>query len=135
MTTNLTALTLSGALSAGSVSATTVSGTLLGGIETTPVLAAADGAIAVAPSTVVVTKATAAALTLADPAVADNGTIIFIISNTAAAHTVTNAGSGFNIAGASGDVATFGGAIGDGLAVVAYAGKWLTLYVRNITFS
>lgn len=88
-----------------------------------------DGAVPIraCSMTVMITKATAAALTLADPTsgVHDGARITFIAA-TAAAHTISNAaGSGFFSSGGSGkDVATLGGAIGDGLTVEAYAGKW-----------
>ena len=56
-----------------------------------------------------------------------------IISTTAAAHTVTYS-AGFNGSGTSGDVATFGGAIGDGFVIEAYRGVWYTSgSPRNVT--
>jgi len=97
--------------------------------------ATADGAITIQTGTVVITKATAAALTLGTPTVAQNGTIIRIISATAAAHTVTAATIGFNAADADGDVATFGAAIGNGMTVIAYGGEWLVLTNVNVTFA
>lgn len=98
------------------------------------VAAAADGAITIQNSTVVVTKGTAAALTLAAPtATTHDGIIISVVSATAAAHTVTVATAGFNDLGASGDVATFGGAKGDGFVAVAYQGDWFLLARTNIT--
>lgn len=89
----------------------------------------ADGAVTPAAydQIIFITKGTAAALTLADPtATTHDGAKILFVSTTAAAHTVSNAaGSGFfSTGGASKDVATFGGAIGDGFAIVAYQGKW-----------
>ncbi len=95
--------------------------------------AAGDGAIAIADGIVKITKATAAALTLADPAAGDEGTGILIIAATAQAHTVSNAaGSGFNGGGAASDVATFGGAIGDNMWIVAIGGKWFVAHLRNV---
>lgn len=94
-----------------------------------------DGAITIENSVVVITKATAAALTLAAPSTAQNGTEIQIVSATAAAHTVTVATAGFNDLGAAGDVATFGGAKGDGMTVVAYNGDWFILHRTNITLT
>jgi hypothetical protein len=99
------------------------------------VVASANGAITIAPSTVVVTKASACALTLGTPTTAQNGTIIRIVAATAAAHTVTAATIGFNAGDAAKDVATFGGAIGDGLTVLAYGGEWLVLSSTNITLA
>lgn len=102
-----------------------------------PVITAisADGAIAIQNHTVVITKAGVAVLTLAAPSTAQNGTRIEIVSATANAHTITVATAGFNDLGAAGDVATFGGAKGDGLTVVAFAGDWYILHRTNITLS
>jgi len=83
----------------------------------------------------VITKATAAALTLADPTtLTHDGLIVEFVSTTAAAHTIDNsAGSGFNAAGAGGDVCTFSAAIGNSLRLMAYGGKWLVLNNINGT--
>lgn len=97
--------------------------------------AAADGAITIETSTVVVTKGGVAVLTLAAPSTAQNGTCITIVSATANAHTLTVATAGFNDLGAAGDVATFGGAKGDGLTVVAYNGDWFVTSNINVTFA
>ena len=99
------------------------------------VAAAADGAITIQNSTVIVTKGTAAALTLAAPSTAQDGTKITVVSATAAAHTVTVATAGFNDLGAAGDVATFGGAKGDGLTAIAYNGDWFLTARTNITLA
>lgn len=96
-------------------------------------VASANGAIAIENSLVVITKAQAAALTLAVPSTAQNGTIIDIVATTAAAHTVTATTVGFNATDAAGDVGTFGGAIGDGIRVVAYGGEWYVLNNINVT--
>lgn len=115
----------------------TATGDILGGTvkgKEVVVAAAADGAIAIAPGVVKITKATAAALTLADPAAGDEGTVMIITAATAATHTVSNAaGSGFNSGGAVVDVATFGGAIGDTMVIVAIAAKWHVISLRNVT--
>lgn len=98
--------------------------------------AAADGAVTIAPKSVFITKAGIAALTLADPtATTHDGLVIDFIATTANAHTVSNAaGSGFfSSGGATKDVATFGGAIGDRFSVIAYQGKWYILDSLNIT--
>lgn len=96
--------------------------------------ASGDGAITIAPGLVKITKGSAAALTLADPAAGDEGTVIRIVSTTAFAHTISNAaGSGFNAGGAGSDVATLGGALGDGLTVVALGSKWYVLGSINAT--
>ncbi len=100
------------------------------------VAASANGAVSVRPCTVYITKATAAALTLADPAASDNGVSIHFVSTTAAAHTISNAaGSGFNAGGTGSDVATLGGAKGDGLSVTAYGGKWYVTGNINATLA
>jgi hypothetical protein len=99
-------------------------------------LAPADAPITATVGAVFVTKATAAALTLAAPAnPADDGKILRVIAATAAAHTVTQATPGFNNAGAAADVATFGGAIGDNLEIIARAGIWYVLSTRNVTLA
>lgn len=100
-------------------------------------VAAVDGVIAQKSGTVIITKAVAAALTLADPAAgADDGKLLTIISTTAAAHTVSNAaGSGFNGGGAVSDLATFGAAVGNGMALRAYGGKWLVERNTGVTLS
>lgn len=105
----------------------------LGEFRETCTVASADGAIAVKSGVVAVTKGTAAALTLASPTTGtDDGKRMLIISTTAAAHTVTVT-AGFNGGSTASDVATFGGAIGDNLEIVAYGGKWLVVSLRNVT--
>jgi len=95
---------------------------------------AADGAVTVQPSTVIITKsASGAVLSLASPvATIDDGTEIDFISTTAQAHTVTNT-AGFGGGTTSRDVATFGGAINDGFRIVAYQGVWYVKDTRNVT--
>ena len=114
-----------------------LTGTVDGGLLETCLPATADAAIAIPASsrTIAITKAGVCALTLADPtAGTHNGLRLTIIATTAHAHTVSNAaGSGFNGAGAAGDVATFGGAIGDNMVVEAYQGKWYAVSLRNVT--
>ena len=96
----------------------------------TPVGAvAADGAITVTAynKAFFITKAGVAAMTIVDPtATTHDGVTLSFVATTANAHTLSNAaGSGFfSSGGASKDVATFGGAIGDGLTIIAYQGKW-----------
>ena len=99
------------------------------------VVASANGAVTIQPSTVVITKASACALTLGTPTTAQNGTIIRFVSTTAAAHTVTAATIGFNAGDAAKDVGTFGAAIGNGFACVAYEGEWYVFYSTNVTFA
>lgn len=97
----------------------------------------ADGAITItaATKTYFITKAGVAAMTIVDPtATTHDGVALTFIATTANAHTLSNAaGSGFfSSGGATKDVATFGGAIGDGLAIIAYQGKWY-LDPRGVT--
>lgn len=89
----------------------------------------ADGAITIPAynKTHFITKAGVAALTIADPtATTHDGVTLTFLSTTANAHTLSNAaGSGFfSSGGASKDIATFGGAIDDGITIIAYQGKW-----------
>lgn len=100
---------------------------------------AASGAIAVpsGPNGVaVLTKAGVGAMTLAAPtAGTDDGKRLTVISATAQAHTLTNSSPGFNGGGSGSDVGTFGGAIGDGIALVAYQGVWLVVSKTNVTLA
>jgi len=115
----------------------TVTATLIGGVQETVVAVTADGAIAVPAGsrTYFITKAGVAAMTLVDPtATTHDGIRLTFIATTAHAHTLSNAaGSGFNGGGAAKDVGTFGGAIGDGITIVAYQGKWWLENSINVT--
>jgi hypothetical protein len=96
---------------------------------------ATDGAVTIAPEKIVVfTKAGVLAATLGIPTTAQNGTVMTFVAATANAHTVTAATIGFNAADGAGDVATFGGAIGDNFTCIAYGGEWLVLSAKNVTF-
>jgi len=113
-----------------------LTGNVTGGVKNTTALASADGAIALKAGVVLITKGSVAALTIAAPtATTDDGKILNIIATTAHAHTVTNASPGFNGAGASGDVATFGGAVGDNLVLVAYNAVWYVISKVNVTIA
>ncbi len=96
---------------------------------------AASGAIAVAHGPSMITKSSAAGvMTLVAPtATTHDGVEMSIISTTAQAHTVTQTTPGFNNGGSASDVATFGGAIGDNLVIVAYQGVWYVKSKVNIT--
>ena len=94
------------------------------------------------PSTVVITKGSACAITLARPvaglptAGGNDGQRITFLSTTAFAHTVTQTTPGFNNAGASKDVATFGGAVGDSFAIEAYNAIWYVVGTSSgVTFA
>lgn len=97
----------------------------------------ADGAITIKSGLVTLSKAGVLAATLADPTTTtDDGKVLRVVSLTANAHTISNAaGSGFNGAGTAKDVATLGGAIGDGLTVIAYQGKWYVVGSVNATLA
>lgn len=101
----------------------------------------ADGAVTQKSGTVVITKAGVCAITIGNPVSGapadggDDGKELTFVSVTASAHTVTRATTGFNDAGASGDVATFGGAKGDGFTILAYAGKWYVRQKTNVTIA
>lgn len=95
----------------------------------------ASGAVTIKAGVVIITKGGVAALTLADPTSGTHdGMVMRFQSSTAQAHTLSNAaGSGFNAGGGGTDVGTFGGAIGDGMEIAAFGGKWLVNYLRNVT--
>lgn len=92
----------------------------------------ADGAITIAPGVHKFIKATALAATLAAPTTAQEGIILHFVSLNAVAHVITAATSGFTD---EPQTATFGGAIGDTLTVVAANGMWHILYLRNVTIA
>lgn len=98
-----------------------------------------DGAITIPDSgtkTVFLTKAGASAITVAAPtATTHDGVIIHVRSTTAQAHTITATTIGFNAGDASSDVATLGGAIGDGISFTAYQGEWYVLVNINATLA
>lgn len=99
-------------------------------LNVTPVVnVSADGAISLPKgnTTYFCTKAGAAAMTIVDPtSLVHDGLTLTFIATTAQANTLDNsAGSGFfSSGGGSKDIATFGGAIGDGFQIIAYSGKW-----------
>lgn len=100
----------------------------------TTTLYPANGAIAPNEGSAVITKSSAiAVMTLALPiAGTDDGKRLEIRSATARAHTVTTPALGYN--GAT-HIATFGGAIGDGMELLAYNGTWLVMSNTNVTLS
>lgn len=77
----------------------------------------------------------ARAMTLAAPSVNDNGVKLTIIATTAFAHTVTQTTPGFNNGSTASDVATFGGAVGDNIVLIAYNGIWYVQSTRNVTLA
>lgn len=96
---------------------------------------AVSGAITLLDGIVYLTKAGVDVMTLAAPPVDMDGATLLIIATTANAHTVTQTTPGFNSAGGSGDVATFGGAIGDNMMITAVGGVWLVISTRNVTIA
>lgn len=97
----------------------------------------ADGAVTQKSGVVGVTKAGVCAMTIADPTdTTDDGKILFVVALTANEHTLSNAaGSGFNSGGASSDVGTFGGAIGDNIMLLAAGGKWIVISSVNVSLA
>lgn len=109
------------------------------GTPATPVPITADGAISIpsVSTTYIFTKAGVASMTLADPtAGTHDGIRLTFIASVAAANIISNAaGSGFNVGGALGDVATFAGGIGDSLTIEAYQGKWYVVDKTNVVIA
>lgn len=127
-------LGVTGAATLSSTLAVTGVTTVTGGLKEPVTVVSADGAVSAKSGIVHITKAGVAAMTIADPtATTDDGKTLVFISDTAQAHTLDNsAGSGFNGVGAGGDVGTWGGAIGDGLTITAYAGVWWVVPGTNL---
>lgn len=95
----------------------------------------ADGAIAHNDGLHKLTKGSAGAYTLSAPTAGEEGAILYITADTAFAHVVTVTG-GIGGVGAAADVGTFGGAIGDGFAVIASNLTWHLIGApRNVTFA
>jgi len=91
------------------------------------------GAITVKNGVCLLNKAGAIAATLANPTdVTDDFKRLSIRSLTAQAHTVTVTG-GFGNGSTGEDVATFSGAIGDGLELMAYGGFWYITGSHQVT--
>lgn len=114
-------------------------GAVLAGLDTNALQSiSADGAIDVSAlvkkTTVVVTKATAAALTLAAPSKAQDGLEVTILSATAAAHTVTYTAGFYGDTTAS-DVATFAAKAGASMTIVARGGTWGIQALANVTLA
>lgn len=92
----------------------------------------AAGAITIQPGVSFI-NGTTLAMTLAAPTTDQNGMIMIILATNASAHTLTNT-AGFGGGTTARDVATFGGAVNDGLVIIAFNGVWWTLSTRNVTF-
>lgn len=94
-----------------------------------------DGAVTIAEGVVWITKGSAAAITLDTPPTNMDGASLEIVSTTAFAHTVTQSSPGFNGAGASGDIATYGAAAGNTLKLRAKGGVWYTVNLQGVTIA
>ena len=137
--TNLDDLTLSGALTSATLAVTAITATAaeLNLNDQAYQLLVADGAITVKNGICFIAKTVAGvvAATLADPtATTDDFKRLVIVSNQAQANTVTSASS-FGGGGAGEDVATFSGAIGDTLCLMAYGGKWYITGAHQCTIA
>jgi hypothetical protein len=95
---------------------------------------AADGAIAIKTgASAKLSKTSAGAYTLANPTSAEDGLTLTLVATTAFAHKVTASTGGFNNAGSGSAVATFGGAVGDHMRLIAAGNRWYVLGSRNVT--
>jgi hypothetical protein len=92
------------------------------------------GAIAIPAqdSNIFLNGAAAIAMTLAIPGTDIDGRRLTIAAATAFAHTVTTPALGFK---GTVQIGTFGGAVGDGMTIIAQGGRWLPAAAINITFS
>lgn len=92
-----------------------------------------SGAITQKSGVLGIGSAGALTMTLADPTTGvDDGKILRLIAVTAHAHIVTTTAA---INGGANHKATFGGALGDQLNLVAIGGKWYQLPSINITLA
>lgn len=108
---------------------------LKGGVRATITAKASNGAIASAPGVIAITKGSAlGSSTLATPTATDHdGYVLTIVATTAHTHSFDFASGKVN--GGALTTATFGGAIGDGLTMVAYQGVWYVISNINVTLS
>ena len=93
----------------------------------------AAGAITPEPGLHRLLAASAAAMTLVAPRADQDKVELTILACAAQAYTVTLGSGYFN--GATHDTATFGGAIGDVLRLVASGGSWMVVVAKNVTLS
>jgi hypothetical protein len=92
-----------------------------------------SSAIANVMGVVVITKTSIAALTLAAPtATTDDGKVLHIKSTTAYQHTITTPSNKIN---GTLSIVTLGGAVGDGVSLVAYQGVWYDVTAKNAILS
>ncbi len=107
-----------------------------GGRVPTFTLTANDAAFAAKPGVFILNKAGVLALTIPSPrANIDDGLVMTFIAATAQANTITVT-AGFGGGTTARDVATFGGAINDGISMVAVQGVWYPMpTTRNVTIA
>jgi hypothetical protein len=90
--------------------------------------------ISIKQGMVTLSKAGVVTTTLAKPtATTDDFKRLSVFSLTANAHTLAIVGGSFGNGGGGEDLATFGGAIGDGISLLAYQGQWYITGTNNIT--
>lgn len=89
-----------------------------------------DVAISIKNGIVTLAGDGARAVTLAAPAATDNGKRLTVYSLSAEAHAITITGSA---GGTATDVATYAGAVGNSITLVAYGSKWYTAGVSGVT--
>ena len=98
----------------------------------------ADGAVDVATltgdTTIVITKATAAALTIAAPSKVQDTLKLTLLSATAFAHVVTYT-AGFYGDTTGSDTATFAAKAGASVTLIARAGTWAVYATANVTIA
>jgi hypothetical protein len=98
----------------------------------------ANGAIAIKPGLVLLSKSTAGAYTLAAPVAGpqdqggQDGITMQIVASTAEAHVVTTPALAFN---GVDDTATYGGAIGDSMEITSNGGIWIVRNLNGVTLT
>ncbi len=99
----------------------------------------ANGAIAVPTTPLLAVRSLlsggALAMTLASPVAGNEGTVMVITAETAQAHVVTTNPSTDFYNHTTNNTATFGGAIGDSITLVAINGFWNVVAAKNVTLS
>jgi hypothetical protein len=91
----------------------------------------AAGAIAIAPGVHKVNGSTLA-MTLADPSPIHNGMLLTVTAANASAHTLAP-GSSFGGGGSGENLATFSGAIGDSITLIAQDSLWYIVGAHQVT--
>jgi hypothetical protein len=95
-----------------------------------------DALISIKNGVVTLNKGSAIAATIALPtATTDDFKILTITSLTAQAHTLAPTSGSFGNGGSNFVKATYGGAVGDGISLMAYQGQWYVIGQKGITLS